>query len=442
MALHIVKIDDPNITIEEYIRLEKEKSRRRGKVYNWENATYGKIWYDEDVHDLISVETEFLVIFYNDALTSEVALSCEPTVSPRNNNQIDFRISFDESDDEDYTVSLYDVSRIPEIDMALPPRDQRYTFLKFEGLEYTDVDIADFEERLGKIYGRGVHWLQVFDFGGLTAEMVEGLSGRMLMDHRDAQGQSVFTSRAWRWLFKIRGPLVHELILEFFNTFRFGETVLDLDTVGALQFQLDGAKRRMSWREFILAMGLQIAEEMRFARFRTYWAKSARQIPKKGDLSAYWRGILFEGDFLGVDVDSVNIPYLYAWYLRRFALGRKRGAMISGGQFICNELDDTWAWVASGPERQPDAAAGAPEVAEGDSDVDEGTQAVLEPQRDVLDSMARAFSRFTTWTVTSLSLMMDQSGIRIPEIGLHGFPIFCTGPRWKEIDNVGEVLII
>ncbi|GJT07449.1 hypothetical protein Tco_0841911 [Tanacetum coccineum] len=43
------------------------------------------------------------VIFYNDALTFEVALSCEPTVSPLNNNQIDFRISFDESDDEDYT---------------------------------------------------------------------------------------------------------------------------------------------------------------------------------------------------------------------------------------------------------------------------------------------------------------------------------------------------
>ncbi|GKE56145.1 hypothetical protein Tco_1495330, partial [Tanacetum coccineum] len=102
-----VKIDDLNITIEEYIRLEKEKSRRRGKVYNWENATYGKIWYDEDVHDLRSVETEFPAIVYNDALTSKIALSCEPTVSPLNDNQIDFRISFDEYDDEDYTV-IYD----------------------------------------------------------------------------------------------------------------------------------------------------------------------------------------------------------------------------------------------------------------------------------------------------------------------------------------------
>ncbi|GKA27334.1 hypothetical protein Tco_0713502 [Tanacetum coccineum] len=30
--------------MKECIRLEEEKARRRGKVYNWETATYGKIW--------------------------------------------------------------------------------------------------------------------------------------------------------------------------------------------------------------------------------------------------------------------------------------------------------------------------------------------------------------------------------------------------------------
>nr|GEU59621.1 hypothetical protein [Tanacetum cinerariifolium] len=58
--------------MEEYIRLEKEKARRHGKEYNWKTATYG--------------------------------LSCEPTVSSLYNNVIDFRISFSESDDEDYMV--------------------------------------------------------------------------------------------------------------------------------------------------------------------------------------------------------------------------------------------------------------------------------------------------------------------------------------------------
>ncbi|GKE40060.1 hypothetical protein Tco_1463465 [Tanacetum coccineum] len=83
--------------------------------------------------------------------------------------------------------------------MALPPRDQRHQYLSFEGLQYTDTDIVDFEERLGRIYDR---------------EDTDG-----------AQGCS-----------------------------RFGEVVLDLDTAGALQFQLGEVRRRMIWREFILGI--------------------------------------------------------------------------------------------------------------------------------------------------------------------------------------------
>nr|GEV59269.1 hypothetical protein [Tanacetum cinerariifolium] len=81
LTLELVNMDDPNITIEEYIRLEEEKAHRNGKVYNWETATY--------------------------ATTSNVTPSYKPTVSLLNDNKIDFRISFDESDDEDYMV-IYD----------------------------------------------------------------------------------------------------------------------------------------------------------------------------------------------------------------------------------------------------------------------------------------------------------------------------------------------
>ncbi|GJU77893.1 hypothetical protein Tco_1274963 [Tanacetum coccineum] len=63
------------------------------------------IWDNEDVHDLGSVETEFPAIVFNDTLTSETTLSCEPTISSLN-DEIDFRISFDDSDDEDYTIIL------------------------------------------------------------------------------------------------------------------------------------------------------------------------------------------------------------------------------------------------------------------------------------------------------------------------------------------------
>ncbi|GKG49291.1 hypothetical protein Tco_0515743, partial [Tanacetum coccineum] len=59
-----------------------------------------KIMLEEDNHDLRSVETEFPAIAFNDGVSSEKTLSCEPTVSTLN-DEIEFRISFDESDDED-----------------------------------------------------------------------------------------------------------------------------------------------------------------------------------------------------------------------------------------------------------------------------------------------------------------------------------------------------
>ncbi|GJZ38263.1 hypothetical protein Tco_0584454 [Tanacetum coccineum] len=89
--------------------LEEEKARRHGKVFNWETAKYGKIWYDENVHDLRSVEIEFPAIVFNNNLTSSETHFCEPTVSSLY-DEIDFRISFDESDDDDYTVIFYKYS--------------------------------------------------------------------------------------------------------------------------------------------------------------------------------------------------------------------------------------------------------------------------------------------------------------------------------------------
>ncbi|GJS42600.1 hypothetical protein Tco_0567643 [Tanacetum coccineum] len=80
----------------------------------------------------------------------------------------------------------------------LPPREQRYQFLRYQSLEYTDADIANFEER-------------------------------MVMEHRDDAG---------------------ELILEFLSTLQFGEVMLDLDAPDTIQFQLGRARRRLSWRQF------------------------------------------------------------------------------------------------------------------------------------------------------------------------------------------------
>ncbi|GJS23165.1 hypothetical protein Tco_0451797 [Tanacetum coccineum] len=102
-------MDDLDITIEEYIQLKTKKALRHSQVFNWEIATYVKIRYDEDVHDLRYVKTEFQAIVYNDALTSELALSCEPTVSPQHIDKFNWKIviSMFDSDDENYTV-IYD----------------------------------------------------------------------------------------------------------------------------------------------------------------------------------------------------------------------------------------------------------------------------------------------------------------------------------------------
>ncbi|GJT37778.1 hypothetical protein Tco_0937643 [Tanacetum coccineum] len=286
------------------------------------------------------------------------------------NLYVPFGIPFDPKryyKDGDCTIMLRRPRSIRHM-APLPPRKQRHPFLRYQGLEYSDADIADFEER-------------------------------MVMEHRNYAGVVVFTSQAWGRLFDTGRSLVWELILEFLSTLRFGE--------------------------FILALGLHTGEEMESLGFARYWSESERMIPEKGDLHDYWMGISTDGDFLGPppfytlirvrwpDVRSVNIPYLLARYLRKFDAGRKSGAHIFGEQFVGQlaqhfglltaeilggltvialelliinmdelvrlqifvQLDDTWAWVAMGPERQLDAMVGALGVAQDAFIVDEGGQA-------------------------------------------------------------------
>ncbi|GKF34093.1 hypothetical protein Tco_0107293, partial [Tanacetum coccineum] len=97
-------MDDPNITMEEYIQLMADKTRGRDQKFNWETATYGKV-YCEDLDSFTDFETDFPAIVYNDASTSNQNVSSKPTVSIYNaiKADIDFHISFSDSEDEDYT---------------------------------------------------------------------------------------------------------------------------------------------------------------------------------------------------------------------------------------------------------------------------------------------------------------------------------------------------
>ncbi|GKD69712.1 hypothetical protein Tco_1323802 [Tanacetum coccineum] len=112
--------------MEEYIQLIADKARGRDQTYNWETATYSKE-YCNDLDSFTDFETNFPTIVYNDAPTSNQIVSSEPTVSIYNaiKSDIDFHISFSDSEDEDYTFiynkdsSSYKL--IPANDLKLEP---------------------------------------------------------------------------------------------------------------------------------------------------------------------------------------------------------------------------------------------------------------------------------------------------------------------------------
>ncbi|GJZ06850.1 hypothetical protein Tco_0540643 [Tanacetum coccineum] len=274
---------------------------------------------------------------------------------------------------------------------------------------------------------------------------------RMRMEHRDGDGVIVFTSEAWGRVFNTRGPLVRELILVFLSTLRFGEVLLYLDALSTIQFQLGGARRRLSWREFILALDIQgrrwsplvlLDPVLRLChRMITRSIAGRSQAPEKVTVTDLFY-------LRGMDVGSFNIPYLLAQYLRRFGAGRKSDALISGGQFmdrlaehfrLLTEERLQGLMVPAGLARQEGDARGVVEealVAPRGGDKDEempqtvpslprtqceriarleeevhGMREVLQGQRVVLDSMARDLSRFTTWTITGLAWLMDRAGV-------------------------------
>ncbi|GJY23671.1 hypothetical protein Tco_0397329 [Tanacetum coccineum] len=93
-------MDNPDITMEEYLWYETEKALRNGKVYNWETTKYGKINYIEDITYLKIFETKFPAIVYDDALSSE------PTLSSQHVDIVNWKneTSLFEYDNEKYNV--------------------------------------------------------------------------------------------------------------------------------------------------------------------------------------------------------------------------------------------------------------------------------------------------------------------------------------------------
>ncbi|GKD37518.1 hypothetical protein Tco_1257725, partial [Tanacetum coccineum] len=250
--------DNPNITMEEYIRLEEEKARQHGTVYNWETAKYGKICslnnneidfrisFDEsddeeympkiscfdDLDFFKDFENEFPANVYNDALTSKSDFLTEPTLSPLHIDEFDLK---DETSLSEYDEVEQNLSRGNEntqgLKMLLKASHDKINkiFIMESFVMELDVNITAWN-----YLNNGM--LLKAKVEGYTKEIMrQDLAKRLRMVYTEDDGQEILVSHAWMRLFEIRAPLVHEFILEFFSTCRISSE-MGLDVVDALCF--------------------------------------------------------------------------------------------------------------------------------------------------------------------------------------------------------------
>ncbi|GJR33755.1 hypothetical protein Tco_1209439 [Tanacetum coccineum] len=269
------------------------------------------------------------ILYFNDSLSLDVIFPDDPKTIKDNDNNIDVTqssrnnvIDIDPDGSNELPKTNHDKinkvfnekffitldANIVSQDMApLPHHDLRHPWLRYQVKCYNEGIVHSYEYRLEMIFRREVNRVHVLAFARLTGGIRQTLGDKLSMVYIGDDGQALFTSHAWRRLFEVRGPLVREFILEFLSTCRMSDTEMGLDVADTLCFQLGGARRRMTWRQFILALGLHSEEEMAEAGFGAYWSGSERVIPDKGDLRDYWIEISSNRDFLGSAPSHVYI---------------------------------------------------------------------------------------------------------------------------------------
>nr|GEW00259.1 hypothetical protein [Tanacetum cinerariifolium] len=240
----------------------------------------------------------------------------------------------------------------------------------------------------------------------MTEEMGMYIDARLSMRHIDVKGLVVFTSHAWRRLFDIRGPLV-KLMLEFFNTYRFDNLVLDSDTNGGTRLRVLG------WSP------LRLCHHLIAHTIAGRW-----QAPENVTSTDLY--------FLrSMDQDVVNLPYVLTHYLFRHVEGRNQGAQMSGGYFIARLADHFGLLIEESLQGTTIVVRelGEIDLAElarlhicaslGDvwtsrlARLEEEVHRIwvsLGKQHEVIDAMARDLSRFIVWAAGGLSQLLDSAG--------------------------------
>ncbi|GJU80042.1 hypothetical protein Tco_1282407 [Tanacetum coccineum] len=356
------KMDDPNITMEEYIRLQDEKDQRHCQTFNWETATYGKIYYD-NLDFFIDFEADFPAIVYNDALISSQNVSSKPTVSIYNaiKTDFDFSISFSDSDDEDYTFICdkdsfsYKLIHADELKLELVnDHIEINTELCSENIDIKPMDSVvcisndttpvESDEHLETNHDKKNELSETSNFIQIIKVMsqISFHEGKPLIfiinnlyvtfgipfDPKQLYKDGVYTRRLRRPRYQVEG-YTEEIVQDYEQRLAtiFGRQVLFSSHAWSRVFEIRGLLVREFMLEFYsTSLELHTAEEMAGDGFKAYWVCSLREIADKVDLSDYWARISSDAPekvtatdlFYLRSIDegkAVNVPYLLAQYL-------------------------------------------------------------------------------------------------------------------------------
>ncbi|GJZ21230.1 hypothetical protein Tco_0558269 [Tanacetum coccineum] len=281
------------------------------------------IGYFDDLDFFKGFENEFLAIVYNDLKSKSGPLN-EPSVSSKHIDKFETSLSEYDENEQNILCLSDSFSNNPK---TIKDNDDSIDITRLSGTHLLHRDLRH-------------PWLR-YQVDGLTDGMRKTPGDRLSMVCAGDNGEALFTSHAWRTL-----------------------------------FELDGARRRMTWRTFILALGLHFEEEMAEHGFEAYYSGSERVIPDKGDLRDYWIEISSDKDFLGLAPSYVHIRDPMRRLCHRMLAcsisGRGHGAEKVVG------VDLFYLWTMDRRTAKA-AAAGALGAAEGAPTADECAQAVPAP---------------------------------------------------------------
>ncbi|GJV55493.1 hypothetical protein Tco_1456498 [Tanacetum coccineum] len=371
--------------------------------------------YLDDLNYFKDFENEFPAIVYNDGLTSKSDLEINPLVS---SERIDKFNLIDEASLFEYDEKI--VSRFNDLFNIIHPDDSKSE--KNNGNNDIGSFVIEVNIVIWEYYVNGMLFFLI-----INLYVPFGIPFDPKRYYKEGSHTNIAEAKIW-YHYQLLIRDAHGLDTRFRSTLRsnpqdeagsgceiedgvfwMSDTEMGLDVADTLCFQLGGVRRRITQRQFILALGLHTEQEMGEAGFGAYWDGSDKLIPDKGDLRDYWIEISSDRDFLGptpsyvlirdpvrrlchkmisysisgrgqapekvtsvdlfylrsMDRGTTNVPYLLAQYLFRHAEGRKSRAKLLGGYFIgCLAMhfglvSDEGLRGLQGPERQQAAAAGA-----------------------------------------------------------------------------------